>query len=95
MRVPALLTLVACALCSVSASEFPDRECCDPVFPLAALSASVTPDTAAAATPGTTLIHPKNHRFSNIEGDKGVFINYEMLLQGYENTPRCITIAEG
>nr|XP_018912186.1 PREDICTED: uncharacterized protein LOC109040652 isoform X1 [Bemisia tabaci] len=54
MRVPALLTLVACALCSVSASEFPDRECCDPVFPLAALSASVTPDTAAAATPGTS-----------------------------------------
>ncbi|XP_073995706.1 uncharacterized protein [Rhodnius prolixus] len=29
----------------VSTSEFPDRECCDPVYPLAAVSASIGPDT--------------------------------------------------
>ncbi|XP_075217869.1 uncharacterized protein LOC142322676 [Lycorma delicatula] len=28
----------------VIASEFPERECCDPVYPLPAVSASVTPD---------------------------------------------------
>ncbi|KAK9498037.1 hypothetical protein O3M35_003922 [Rhynocoris fuscipes] len=29
----------------VNSSEFPDRECCDPVYPLAAVSASIGPDT--------------------------------------------------
>ncbi|CAB0020898.1 unnamed protein product, partial [Nesidiocoris tenuis] len=28
-----------------NASEFPERECCDPVYPLAAVSASMSPDT--------------------------------------------------
>lgn len=48
--------LVVCDVTVVSASEFPDRECCDQIFPLAAISASVTPDTSAAATPGTETV---------------------------------------
>ncbi|XP_039298572.1 uncharacterized protein LOC111048987 isoform X3 [Nilaparvata lugens] len=39
-----LLTVVGLLLQLVTASEFPERECCDPVYPLPAVSASVTPD---------------------------------------------------
>lgn len=36
------------------ASEFPERECCEPVYPLPAVSASVTPDPPSSpATPDT------------------------------------------
>lgn len=34
----------------VSPSEFPERECCDPVYPLPAVSASVTPDPPSSVS---------------------------------------------
>jgi len=46
------LGLLAIAVCRILASEFPERECCDPVYPLPAPPASTTPYPSAATPTG-------------------------------------------
>ena len=46
------LGLLAVAVCRILASEFPERECCDPVYPLPAPPASTTPYPSAATPTG-------------------------------------------
>jgi hypothetical protein len=46
------LGLLASAVCRILASEFPERECCDPVYPLPAPPASTTPYPSAATPTG-------------------------------------------
>lgn len=44
------LSVASLSVCLSKASEFPERECCDPVYPLPAVSASVTPDPPSSVS---------------------------------------------
>ncbi|XP_046682057.1 uncharacterized protein LOC124368754 [Homalodisca vitripennis] len=77
MQVPLSVAVAVAAVAvtltiGVRASEFPERECCDPVYPLPAVSASVTPDppssvsASSAVTQETHTGHPMKSKMETL-----------------------------
>ncbi|KAG8305916.1 hypothetical protein J6590_058880 [Homalodisca vitripennis] len=79
MQVPLSVAVAVAAVAvtltiGVRASEFPERECCDPVYPLPAVSASVTPDppsSVSASSAVTQETHTGQSTVHTIPGSQG------------------------